>query len=182
MEIKRSVPISSSAEHASSAEKSDSSSRAKTIQTGISSNTKDSWQDGSRAAQYGGAVDPNALVQHVLRESYLQTNEDLKSYAEKVKYFNESKKEVRDHLQGLRDATSELKTEFSTLRPGEKSNVLETVTQVIQESVQENNESKKYYLNLLSSMSKVSDYIAEQQQRMADESTLLATKEKDDDD
>jgi hypothetical protein len=182
MEIKRSVPISSSAEHASSAEKSDSSSRAKTIQTGISSNTKDSWQDGSRAAQYGGAVDPNALVQHVLRESYLQTTEDLKSYAEKVKYFIESKKGVRDYLQGLRDAAPELKAEFSALQPGEKNSVLEAVTRAIQDSVQENNETKQHYLDVLSSMNKISNYVADQNQRIADASTLLATKEKDDDD
>jgi hypothetical protein len=39
-----------------------------------------------------GAVDPNELVQDVLRESYIQTTEDLRFYAEKVKYFNEIKK------------------------------------------------------------------------------------------
>ena len=49
-----------------------------------------------------GAVDPNALVQHVLRESYLQTTEDLRYYAEKVKYFNQSKKAIREYLQALR--------------------------------------------------------------------------------
>jgi len=33
----------------------------------------------------GAAIDPNALVQEVLRESYLQTTKDLRAYAEKVK-------------------------------------------------------------------------------------------------
>jgi hypothetical protein len=33
-------------------------------------------------------VDPNALVQQVLRESYLQATEDLRFYAEKVRYYN----------------------------------------------------------------------------------------------
>ena len=51
----------------------------------------------------GGAIDPNALVQAVLRESYLQTTEDLRFYAEKVKHFNEQKQTIRDHLQKLRD-------------------------------------------------------------------------------
>ena len=57
----------------------------------------------TQSANSGGAVDPNALVQDVLRESYLQTTEDLKSYAEKVKYFNEQKKQVREYLQNLRE-------------------------------------------------------------------------------
>jgi len=54
-------------------------------------------------ASKAGAVDPNALVQLVLRESYIQTTEDLKLYAEKVKYFNECKKRLREYLQELRE-------------------------------------------------------------------------------
>ena len=50
----------------------------------------------------GGVTDPNALVQHVLRESYQQNTEDLKLYAEKVKSFNEAKQALREALQGLR--------------------------------------------------------------------------------
>src|SRR5262245_38629173 len=60
-------------------------------------------------AASGGAVDPNALVQYVLRESYLQTAEDLRYLAEKVKYFNESKKLVREYLQQLRDYSPQTK-------------------------------------------------------------------------
>ncbi len=47
-------------------------------------------------------MDPDALVQHVLRESYLQTTADLRYYAEKVKYFNQAKKAIREYLQALR--------------------------------------------------------------------------------
>ena len=50
----------------------------------------------------GEPVDINALVQFVLRESYLQTNKDLESYAEKVKYFNEVKKKLREELAQAR--------------------------------------------------------------------------------
>ena len=56
-----------------------------------------------------GAVDPNALVQHVLRESYLQTTEDLRYFAEKVKYFNQMKKLIREYLQKLRDYDGKLR-------------------------------------------------------------------------
>ena len=48
-------------------------------------------------------IDPNALIQEVLRESYLQTVEDLRSHAEKVRYFNTCKKVIREYLQALRD-------------------------------------------------------------------------------
>jgi hypothetical protein len=53
-------------------------------------------------ARYGGAFDVNALVQSVLRESYLQTTEDLYFYAEKVKFFNEIKKAIRQELTDAR--------------------------------------------------------------------------------
>jgi hypothetical protein len=60
-----------------------------------------------------GAIDPNALVQHVLRESYLQTTEDLKYYAEKVKYFNQMKKLIREYLQKLRNYDIEFRAAAS---------------------------------------------------------------------
>ena len=48
-------------------------------------------------------TDINALVQEVLRESYLQLTEDLRRYAEKVKYYNQMKKAIREYLSSLRD-------------------------------------------------------------------------------
>ena len=48
-------------------------------------------------------TDINALVQEVLREAYLQTTEDLRFYAEKVRYFNQCKKVIREYLSSLRD-------------------------------------------------------------------------------
>ncbi len=59
----------------------------------------------------GGAVDPNALVQSVLRESYLQTTEDLRFFSEKVKSFNATKKAMRDHLARLRQSAQGLGSE-----------------------------------------------------------------------
>jgi hypothetical protein len=67
----------------------------------------------------GSAVDPTALVQYVLRESYIQTTEDLRLFAEKVKYFNELKMWIaaekdRDFNAGVallqRDVTDALST------------------------------------------------------------------------
>jgi hypothetical protein len=48
--------------------------------------------------------DINQLVQWVLRESYTSTTEDLRSFAEKVKVYNDAKKQVRDELHGAREA------------------------------------------------------------------------------
>jgi hypothetical protein len=42
--------------------------------------------------------DVNELVQFVLRESYLETTEDLRVYAQKVRYFNQLKKQIREEL------------------------------------------------------------------------------------
>jgi hypothetical protein len=183
MEIKKSSTPLTAIDQESSTEKASAPPAAKTTNTGISSNTKDSWHNFvSDTAANGGAVDPNALVQSVLRESYLQTTEDLKFYAEKVKYFNETKKMVRDHLEDLRDFDPNLKAKLAALQPGQKSNVLEALTQVIKDSVQENNETKKHYLELLNSMNKTSNYVAEEQQRLVEASANLTVKKKDDDD
>jgi hypothetical protein len=69
-----------------------------------------------KLASAGVAIDPNALVQHVLRESYLQTTEDLRSYAEKVKYFNTCKKLIREYLAKLRASDKSMRS-FSVRTP-----------------------------------------------------------------
>jgi vacuolar-type H+-ATPase catalytic subunit A/Vma1 len=48
------------------------------------------------------AMDINELIMYIMHESYLETNKDLQFYAAKVKYFNELKKVVREHLTELR--------------------------------------------------------------------------------
>lgn len=49
-------------------------------------------------------LDINTLVQSVVRESYLQQTEDLKKYKDKVQYFNETKKKIRDEQDKTRKA------------------------------------------------------------------------------
>jgi len=51
-----------------------------------------------------GGTDINALVQIVLRDAYLETEKELAEYAEKVKFYNRSKKRIRAELQ-MREAT-----------------------------------------------------------------------------
>ncbi|HEU4391440.1 MAG TPA: hypothetical protein VFV34_26810 [Blastocatellia bacterium] len=48
-------------------------------------------------------TDLNALIQAVLRESYIETSKDLQMYADKVKHYNDLKKRVRAYLEALRE-------------------------------------------------------------------------------
>lgn len=61
---------------------------------------------GKWKAMLVGANDQNLdiieLVQSVMKESYLQQTEDLKQYQEKVQYFNETKKKIRDEQDKVR--------------------------------------------------------------------------------
>jgi len=59
--------------------------------------------------------DVNDLVQWVLHESYVSSTEDLRSYAEKVKFFNDVKKQVRDELHGARGALGEVDSHIQDL-------------------------------------------------------------------
>jgi hypothetical protein len=75
------------------------------IKQGNSGSARDLW--GQAVASYSGrgganGTDINAMIQWVLRESYLGQMEDLKDYAEKVKYYNNIKKTLREHLAETR--------------------------------------------------------------------------------
>ena len=47
--------------------------------------------------------DINALVQAVLRESYMETSNALRFHSEKIEYFNSEKKQIRDHIKKIRE-------------------------------------------------------------------------------
>jgi hypothetical protein len=53
--------------------------------------------------------DVNQLVQWVLRQSYLENTSDLRHYAQKVQFFNDAKKQVRDHVRRLRNQAAAAK-------------------------------------------------------------------------
>jgi hypothetical protein len=52
--------------------------------------------------------DVMALVQWVLREAYMDNLEALRSYAEKVKFYNNKKQAIRKYLSNLRKIKKEL--------------------------------------------------------------------------
>jgi hypothetical protein len=46
-------------------------------------------------------ADINALIQYILRETYLPSNQDLQKFADKVRVLNNQKKQTRDELTRL---------------------------------------------------------------------------------
>jgi hypothetical protein len=67
------------------------------------SGSESQWAEFIEGEALGGGVDANALVQQVLRESYLESTQDLYFHATKVKFFNELKKGVREELSKARE-------------------------------------------------------------------------------
>ncbi|MBI5511676.1 MAG: hypothetical protein HY903_23210 [Deltaproteobacteria bacterium] len=63
----------------------------------------------AQKAHFPLGMDINAFVQAVLRESYLLQNEILKDYADKVKFYNDMKRKIRDKLKVARDLQIALK-------------------------------------------------------------------------
>ena len=126
-----------------------------------------------------GNVDPNALVQQVMRQSYLQSTEDLKFFAEKVKYFNSTKKEMRDYLAKMGAVDASVLQSIDNLTPN-TMNIVETLMHVFKESIRASNEDKKFYLNKLQSLNKVAEDIAAYQQKVSDASARLGTQESSD--
>lgn len=153
--------------------------------TSANSNLQSRWSSfTSEQAKQGGAVDPNALVQEVLRESYLQTTEDLRFYAEKVKYFNTTKKLVRDYVSTLRDYDKDLKSQIDSLKPGKQidSNIMEQLTAAIKESVKDSNEDKKYILGKLKTLNTLATDLSQQAQTISEASKHVRVRKKKDDD
>lgn len=68
------------------------------------------WAEFVRGIATGGVTpDINALVQWLLREAYMETNKDLQFYADKVRYYNQLKKSIRNEVTRVRNTMSGLK-------------------------------------------------------------------------
>lgn len=72
------------------------------------------WADFLTQKQLKDSADVYALVQRTLRESYLENLESLRSYAEKVRHFNEIKKRIREELARARAALTDALAENET--------------------------------------------------------------------
>lgn len=64
------------------------------------------WAEFMGKVANSGGVDVNTLVQFVLREAYMENTKDLHFYAQKVKFYNDLKKEIRDELTRARELLS----------------------------------------------------------------------------
>jgi hypothetical protein len=65
----------------------------------------------------GIPADINELIQFVMREAYLQSNNDLQFYADKVKRFNEEKKQCRREMADRRSEIADLERKQLERRP-----------------------------------------------------------------
>lgn len=74
------------------------------------SNLQGRFADFVAQSKINGAMDVNALVQFVLREAYMENTKDLHFYAQKVRFYNELKKLVRDELTSARKQLSSAST------------------------------------------------------------------------
>ena len=96
--------------------------------------------------------DANDLVQWGLRESYVSTTEDLRSYAEKVKFFNEAKKQVRDELHRAREALGEADSHIESLE--DKLNSVGDDAQLANVDLQNIVQKQQQTLQMMSNISK----------------------------
>ena len=62
----------------------------------------------ARAVEGPSGADPNDYVQWVLRQSYQETNKDLQFHADKVRFFNDLKRRIREEATRLRQARGHL--------------------------------------------------------------------------
>lgn len=137
----------------------------------------------SQPAAAGMPEDANVLAQSVLRDAYMDSNRDLAFYAEKVKFFNECKEEIRNYLTDLRDQGDELPAEADpiiqdqpteatgvnteTSRPAVTQEQVLSLTEFLEEdplaaareifgkSIVQTNEDKRYFLSKLTDMNKI---------------------------
>ena len=96
--------------------------------------------------------DINQLVQWVLRESYTSATEDLRSYAEEVKFFNDAKKQVRDELHGAREALGEVDSHIKGLEA--KLNSVGDDAQLANVDLQNTLQKQQQTLQMMSNISK----------------------------
>jgi len=96
--------------------------------------------------------DINELVQRLLRESYSSSTEDLRSFAEKVKSYNEAKKQVRDELHHAREALGEVDSHIKGLE--DKLNSVGDDAQLANVDLQNVLQKQQLTLQMMSNISK----------------------------
>ena len=93
--------------------------------TALTSGLASRWSEfvGAVAFEKGALVDINSLVQAVLRDAYMENTKDLHFYAQKVRYFNEMKKLIRNHLTEMRDFQVKFTEFYNSLETDDDGNL-----------------------------------------------------------
>lgn len=105
------------------------------------------------AAATGRPMDINAMVAWILRQSALQTQAELKEYAEKVEHYNELKNQLRQDLERLRSqraragstAVQAQRTPVGPAAPAAKSATAPTVAKKVPPPVAPTEEDRLTY-------------------------------------
>jgi hypothetical protein len=93
--------------------------------TALSSGLQSRWSEfiAQVGNEKGALVDINSLVQAVLRDAYMENTKDLHFYAQKVRYFNEMKKLIRNNLTEMRDFQVKFTSFYNSLETDTDGNL-----------------------------------------------------------
>ncbi len=104
-------------------------------------------------ATSGAKMDVEALVQSVLSQSYLQTNNDIRAYARKVEFCNEMREQIRSEIKRLRDLEQDIHDEIA--RYEEELNTIGDDAQLANVDLQNMLQKQQQTLQMLSTISKL---------------------------
>src|SRR5262245_29921003 len=105
-------------------------------------------------------TDIDALIQWVLSESYLETNKDLQFHAEKVRYFNQAKKTLREQITAMRSeiaSSPEWPKLLPTVAVQKQYAAGRAPVQVVGSVRYAENEAEKYIVDLEQKLNQVGD-------------------------
>ena len=110
----------------------------------------------------GAPVDIDALVQWVTRSAYLESVQDLKNRADRVRFYNELKKNIRREIERTTDFIKELAKGDEELTAAQIIENLEVILDAVEEDAQLANvdlqtflQKQQQLLQLLSNISKL---------------------------
>lgn len=102
---------------------------------------------------HGGKIDVEELVQSVLSQSYLQTNNDLQTYAKKVKFYTEIRDQIRSEIKRLRDLENDIDCQIKRFE--EKLDSVGDDAQLANVDLQNMLQKQQQTLQMMSNISKL---------------------------
>ena len=101
----------------------------------------------------GAKIDVDTLVQSVLSQSYLQTNNDIRAYARKVEFYNEVREPIRSEIKRLRELEEDIHDEIAKYE--EELSTIGDDAQLANIDLQNMLQKQQQTLQMLSTISKL---------------------------